>query len=68
LISRVNLNVIISVHILVSDEWTVRKGHDLTEEIEIEICRAVPESIVFTHLEPLEDPLSFEDLELFRGK
>lgn len=58
----------ISVHILVPDEWTVQKGHDLTEEIELEICRVVPESIVFTHLEPLEDPLSFKDLELFRGK
>jgi cation diffusion facilitator family transporter len=56
----------ISVHILVPDEWTVQKGHDLTEEIELEICRAIPESTVFTHLEPLEDPLSFEDLELFR--
>ncbi len=58
----------ISVHILVPDEWTVQKGHDLTEEIELEICRAIPESTVFTHLEPLEDPLSFEDLELFRKK
>ncbi len=58
----------ISVHILVPDEWTVQKGHDLTEEIELEICRAIPESTVFTHLEPLEDPLSFEDLELFRRK
>lgn len=58
----------ISVHILVPDEWTVQKGHDLTEEIEMEICRAVPESTVFTHLEPLEDPSSFLDLELFRSK
>ncbi len=58
----------ISVHILVPDEWTVQRGHDLTEEIELEICRVVPESTVFTHLEPLEDPLSFEDLELFRRK
>ncbi len=56
----------ISVHILVPDEWTVQKGHDLTEEIEMAIIQAVPESTVFTHLEPLEDPLSFEDLELFR--
>lgn len=58
----------ISVHILVPDEWTVQRGHDLTEEIETAICRVVPESTVFTHLEPLEDPLSFEDLELFRRK
>ncbi len=58
----------ISVHILVPDDWTVQKGHDLTEEIEDEIRQAVPESIVFTHLEPLEDPSSFYDLELFRRK
>ena len=58
----------ISVHILVPDEWTVQKGHDLTEEIEMEIVKSIPESTVFTHLEPLEDPLSFEDLELFRRK
>ena len=58
----------ISVHILVPDDWTVQKGHDLTEEIEDEIRRAVTDSIVFTHLEPLEDPSSFYDLELFRRK
>ncbi len=58
----------ISVHILVPDEWTVQKGHDLTEDIEMEILKAVPESTVFTHLEPLEDPLSFADLDLFRRK
>jgi divalent metal cation (Fe/Co/Zn/Cd) transporter len=58
----------ISVHILVPGEWTVQKGHDLTEQIENDICQAVPDSTVFTHLEPLGDPLSFEDLELFRRK
>ncbi len=58
----------ISVHILVPDDWTVQKGHDLTEEIEDEIRQAVPESTVFTHLEPLEDPSSFYDLDLFRRK
>ena len=58
----------ISVHILVPDEWTVQKGHDLTEEIENDIRAAVSDSIVFTHLEPLEDPSSFYDVELFRRK
>ena len=58
----------ISVHILVPDEWTVQKGHDLTEQIENDICQAIPDSIVFTHLEPLEDPSSFYDVELFRRK
>ncbi|HXG86077.1 MAG TPA: cation diffusion facilitator family transporter [Pyrinomonadaceae bacterium] len=58
----------VSVHILVPDDWTVQKGHDLTEEIENDIRQAVSDSIVFTHLEPLEDPSSFYDLELFRRK
>ncbi len=56
----------VSVHILVPDEWTVQRGHDLTEAIENDICQAVADSTVFTHLEPLEDPSSFFDLELFR--
>ena len=58
----------VSVHILVPDDWTVQKGHDLTEEIENDICSAVSDSTVFTHLEPLEDPSSFYDLDLFRRK
>jgi len=56
------------VHILVPDEWTVQKGHELLEEIEDEIRREVADSVVFTHLEPLEDPSSFYDVELFRRK
>ncbi|MGI8787420.1 MAG: cation diffusion facilitator family transporter [Pyrinomonadaceae bacterium] len=56
------------VHILVPDEWTVQRGHDLIEEIETDIRRAVTDSVVFTHLEPLEDPSSFYDVELFRRK
>jgi len=56
------------VHILVPDDWTVQKGHDLIEEIENDIRQAVADSIVFTHLEPLEDPSSFYDVELIRRK
>ncbi len=58
----------VSVHILVPDDWTVQKGHELTEEIENDIRQAVSDSTVFTHLEPLGDPSSFYDLELFRHK
>jgi cation diffusion facilitator family transporter len=58
----------IYVHILVPDEWTVQKGHDLIEDIENDIRGAVSHSIIFTHLEPLEDPSSFYDLDLFRRK
>jgi cation diffusion facilitator family transporter len=56
------------VHILVPDEWTVVKGHDLCEEIENEIRQCVEHSEVFTHLEPLEDPSSWNDVELFNRK
>ena len=56
----------ISFHVLVPDRWTVQKGHDLCEAIEVEICRAVEYSVVFTHLEPIEDPLSWQDVELMR--
>lgn len=53
-------------HLLVPDEWSVKKGHNLAEEIETEIIQTIPHSAVFIHLEPLEDPSSFQDIELFR--
>lgn len=57
----------VSLHILVPGEWTVQRGHDLLEEIEERIRAVVPNSTVFTHLEPIEDPLSWEDTRLERG-
>jgi cation diffusion facilitator family transporter len=57
----------ISVHILVPGRWTVQRGHDLLEDIEDRIRERVPNSTVFTHLEPLEDPISWDDLRLERG-
>jgi cation diffusion facilitator family transporter len=57
----------ISVHVLVPGEWTVQRGHDLLEGLEEELRAAVPNSTVFTHLEPLEDPSSWEDVSLERG-
>lgn len=57
----------ISFHILVPGHWTVQRGHDLLEEIEREIRAAVPNSTVFTHLEPIEDPVSWEDTGLSRS-
>ncbi len=57
----------ISFHILVPGNWTVQQGHDLLEEIEEDIRGAIPNSTVFTHLEPLEDPLSWEDTGLKRS-
>ncbi|MBD3886152.1 cation transporter [Phormidium tenue FACHB-886] len=54
------------VHVLVPGDWTVKQGHDLCEEIELEIARSLPGTYIFTHLEPLEDPLSWQDQHLDR--
>ena len=54
----------ISMHVLVPGEWSVRRGHDLLEVIEQELREAIPGATVETHLEPLEDPASFEDAGL----
>lgn len=56
----------ISVHILVPGHWTVQRGHDLLEQIEEKVRSLVPNSTVFTHLEPLEDPVSWQDTRLER--
>jgi len=58
----------ISFHVLVPGDWSVQRGHDLLERIEERIRLAVPNSTVFTHLEPLEDPVSWEDIELRRRR
>jgi len=57
----------VSVDVLVPGAWTVQQGHDLVEKIEAEIRAVVSESSVFTHLEPLEDPLSWADETLDRA-
>jgi cation diffusion facilitator family transporter len=56
----------ISFHVLVPGQWTVQRGHDLLERLEEDVRRAVPDSTVFTHLEPIEDPVSFDDERLER--
>ncbi|MGE5333542.1 MAG: cation diffusion facilitator family transporter [Nitrososphaerota archaeon] len=56
----------VSMHVLVPGDWTVKRGHDLCEEIEMALHAALPETTVFTHLEPREDPLAWQDTELDR--
>ena len=51
----------ISFHLLVPGSWTVQRGHAMLDQIENEICTALPGASVTAHLEPLEDPVSFED-------
>lgn len=56
----------VTMHVLVPGEWTVHHGHELLERIEHEIRGCVPNCSVLTHLEPVEDPTSFDDIDLDR--
>jgi cation diffusion facilitator family transporter len=56
----------ISLHVLVPREWTVKRGHDLLEQLERDIRSAVPGAQLFTHLEPQGDPAAWEDIGLDR--
>jgi len=56
----------ISFHMLVPDAWTVAQAHQLSEEIESRIRSLVPNAAVFTHMEPISDPASYDDQTLDR--
>lgn len=58
----------VSVHVLVPGAWTVQQGHELLEELEAEIRGTISYVTVFTHLEPIEDPVSEHDIELDRSR
>lgn len=58
----------VSVHVLVPGEWTVQRGHELLDGIEAEIQRELGDATVFTHLESLDDPASWDDQHLERRK
>ena len=51
----------VDVHVLVPGKMSVQAGHDLVERLENEIQAKLPHVEVLTHLEPLEDPKSWDD-------
>lgn len=51
----------VSMHVLVPGNWTVRRGHDLLEQVEAKVREALPDTTVLTHLEPAEDPRAYAD-------
>ncbi len=55
----------VTLHILVPGDWTVQTGHDWAESIEADICSAISYAHITSHLEPLEDPKSMQDKELY---
>jgi len=56
----------VTVHLLVPGSWTVQRGHDLCERVERDLRGTSPKTTVFTHLEPIEDDISFHDQGLDR--
>jgi cation diffusion facilitator family transporter len=53
----------VDVHVLLPGTMSVQAGHDLCERLEKEIQARLPHVEVLTHLEPLEDPRSWDDPE-----
>ncbi len=58
----------VSMHVLVPGDWSVQRGHELLERIEAGVRQALPTATVLTHLEPLDDPTSWEDIALDRAE
>jgi divalent metal cation (Fe/Co/Zn/Cd) transporter len=56
----------VNFHLLVPGAWTVERGHELLEQIEAAIREAIPHANVLGHLEPVEHPSSYADMELDR--
>jgi cation diffusion facilitator family transporter len=56
----------VSLHVLVPGNWTVQRGHELLEGIEADLRHELPNATVFTHLESLNDPASWDDTSLDR--
>lgn len=56
----------VTFHVLVPGEWSVQRGHEVLEAIEIDLTHAIPNIHVTTHLEPNDDPSSFHDIDLHR--
>lgn len=51
----------VSVHVLVPGQWTVRDAHRIAENFEGDIRKVLPDTIIHTHLEPVDDVLSMQD-------
>jgi cation diffusion facilitator family transporter len=56
----------VSLHVIVPGRWTVQRGHRLLESIEADIRHVLQSVTIFTHLESLNDPASWDDTDLDR--
>jgi len=56
----------ISFHLLVPDAWPVDRAHQLSEEVEERVRELVPNAITLSHIEPISQPASYDDIKLER--
>lgn len=58
----------VTFHLLVPGKWSIKQGHDCAEEIEQYIEQMFINSnvTVTSHIEPIEDPISFNDIGIDR--
>lgn len=54
----------VDFHLLVPGDWSVQRAHDLTGVVEDAIRKTLPGIEVTVHVEPLEEPASWEDSAL----
>lgn len=57
----------VSVHVQVPGKWSIQEGHNLAEEMERGLRQVVQPVSIIIHVEPIEDPCSWEDISLVRG-
>ena len=54
----------VAFHVLVPGKWTVEHGHNLLEKLKAQLTQLLPNTVVFTHIEPLDDLASWSDQTL----
>lgn len=54
----------VEFHMLVPGQWTVTRGHDLVEKVEMEIKAALTNTHISSHIEPREDHRAYDDVDL----
>ena len=52
----------VSVHVLMPGAWTLHDAHHIAEDFEGDIRKLLPDAIVHTHLEPVDDEISMHDI------
>jgi cation diffusion facilitator family transporter len=57
----------ISFHVVVPGSWSVHQAHQLTTELEDDLKKHVPQSVIYTHVESSDDPAAWDDQELAKS-